>query len=198
MIIFNNLKYELKDSKQVICDEQLADLTSQMLQVDNSSKARNDDFLAASEAPFSSQANINVLSPHWLVYEETKTPAYIDEAKKRLNIIKQPHMVPESINRQVKISDEPTQVIEENENFSVNENYKRHWLTWPNPSTPDNVREIRGRLSDDRYKKIIQLKTIYKKPKSSFSSSDLTHCKENVIKYYLTFNHLFAFFTFRF
>ena len=145
---------------QVATDEQLAVLTQNVLQLEET-PAKNSPITA------------NASKQHWLVYPEEKIPEYIIEAKKRLNQIRQPNEIANI--RQVRISDEPTVVLDQ----SVN-NEKRHWLTWPNPATPEKIREIRGRLGDDRYKRMTELKSMFRRPKTAFHSINVPVRQNNV------------------
>lgn len=143
-------------------DEQLANLTQNVLQLDDNPPQRN----------------IQSNDSHWFIYPEENTPEYIIEAKKRLNQIKQPHLVANTKTiKQVRIFDEPAQA-EQQETTNVDE--KRHWLTWPNPSTPENVKEIRRRLGHDNSKKMVDLKSMIRRPKSSFHSSSSLNYEEVV------------------
>lgn len=145
---------------QVASDEQLATLTQNVLQLEEPSKK-------------------STAQQHWLVYPEEKTPEYIIDAKKRLNQIRQPNLVPNTATavRHVKISSEPAQVIDESRReraqVDSSDNEKRHWLTWPNPSTPEKVREIRARLGDDRYRRMAELKSKFRRPKTAFYAADV-------------------------
>lgn len=176
---------------QVANDEQLAVLTQHILQLDDSNKNNDELTFNSSTAPNQATTSSQQQQHHWLVYDEEKTPEYIVEAKKRLNQIRQPNVAPNttSLLRQVRISDEPVRVMghEESERSrpasggsGCNDNEMRHWLTWPNPSTPEKIREIRGRLGDDRYKRMAELKSMFKRPKTAYTVSEVAQSKENV------------------
>lgn len=147
----------------IASDEQLANLTQNVLQLDNN----NDESKLLSQS-----------QPHWLVYPEEKTPEYIVEAKKRLNQIRQPNLVPSSSSssskqHKVKISDEPVEIIG-SDGKPMTDDEKRHWLSWPNPATPDKIREIRRRLGDDRYRKTAEMKSMLnKRPKTAYYSTTI-------------------------
>lgn len=121
-------------------------------------------------------------SQHWLIYKQEEMPNYIVEAKKRLGQIKEKFQPPmtaaakpnrfnasagSSVNiithiesreeqlqhqQQQQQQDEFQKRIDEINQKSLNK--AKHWLTFENPSTPENVREIRRRLGDDRYKRL--------------------------------------------
>ena len=89
-------------------------------------------------------------------------PNYILEAKKRLGMIKQPHIAPniEPKKHQQTDQTETSQTVVENSNHNNDaKKTQKHWQMWDNPSTPDKIKEIRARLGDDRYRKLQRSKT---------------------------------------
>lgn len=94
---------------------------------------------------------------HWLTYKQEETPEYIIEAKKRLNQLKQPNLTPDLTKQQRAKSAVVKSTTTTAPTSTVPKNL--HWICWDNPSTPENVKEIRRRLGDDRYRKQNLLKT---------------------------------------
>lgn len=126
-------------------DEELSNLTSAILKLDNRTPKKSDQY-------------------HWMVYPQEEMPSYIIEAKKRLGIIKQPHIVPNQASKQpdappkIEILTEPKQAEPDNYSEAAKKPIVKHWLNWDNPSTPDKIKDIRARLGDDRYRKNYQNK----------------------------------------
>lgn len=163
---------------QVASDEELSNLTKNLLQIDDQTDKKTSEVRVVGGSSGGAGVSDESNQSHWFVYEEKKTPEYIIDAKKRMNQIRQPHLVPSSNVRHVRISDDATKVIEDKKASTIGDNNeRRHWLTWPNPSTPEKVREIRGRLGDDRYKRMTELKSMFKRPKSAFYNDDIKNTK---------------------
>ena len=134
-------------------DQELSNLTK-ALQLDDASSNNACNSHDSEKAPTKRSENY-----HWMVYKQEEMPNYIYEAKKRLGIIKQPHIAP-NIEPKKKPSTEnqppasaPPAISSENGENSAKKPVK-HWQNWDNPSTPDKIREIRQRLGDDRYKRL--------------------------------------------
>ena len=105
-------------------------------------------------------------------------PDYIYEAKKRLGLIKQPHIAPNIEPKKKHSSDTPVAAppseILNNQHENVEKPANKHWQNWDNPSTPEKIREIRSRLGDDRYKKMRRSNTTlatYETKKNSQNNS---------------------------
>jgi hypothetical protein len=87
-------------------------------------------------------------------------PNYILEAKKRLGMIKQPHIAPNIEHKKHQQTEQaPQPVIDTNSQSADTKISQKHWQMWDNPSTPDKIKEIRARLGDDRYRKLQRSKT---------------------------------------
>lgn len=87
-------------------------------------------------------------------------PNYILEAKKRLGMIKQPHIAPNIEHKKHQQTEQaPQTVIDTNNQSTEAKKSQKHWQMWDNPSTPDKIKEIRARLGDDRYRKLQRSKT---------------------------------------
>lgn len=96
---------------------------------------------------------------HWLVYKQDPTPQYILDAKKRLGQIKDPSQVPRKRSPLVpqyqnKPGSPSTQQIPSSLSSSDMAGNERQWMQWPSPPTPENIKQIRARLGDDRYRKL--------------------------------------------
>ena len=116
---------------------------------------------------------MSVKDPHWIVYLQENTPNYIIEAKQRLGQIKQPHLAPpfQILNKQNNEKPTSPSITQNNitntqqpiitekpgsqqsKRESIKPKLEKHWLVYENPSTPDNIKTIRQRLGDDRYRK---------------------------------------------
>ena len=118
-------------------------------------------------------------------------PKYILEAKKRLGMIKQPHIAPniEPKKNQQQTGAEQQAPPAESHGSTEPKKSDKHWQMWDNPSTPDKIREIRARLGDDRYRKLQRAKTTLtnyetkiersQRPKTSFEIKTETTANEN-------------------
>jgi hypothetical protein len=109
---------------------------------------------------------------HWLVYKQEDTPSRIIEAKKRLGQIKEPNVAPQASNNKRYVSassitssaaNQPSSYLSSSDscasptnggNHAANIHNNKNWMQWDNPGTPENVKNIRYRLGDDRYKKL--------------------------------------------
>ncbi len=112
---------------------------------------------------------------HWIVYKQDPTPQYIIEAKKRLGQIRQPNVSPKDIKYEKLSSPSPSIESFYTSKESENINQLKHWSNFDSPSTPENIRLIRKRLGDDRYKKMNLIN-------KSRSNSDLKNINNEVVK----------------
>lgn len=118
---------------------------------------------------------------HWMVYKQEEMPNYILEAKKRLGMIKQPHIAPNiepkkhqqtEAHAQAQAFAPATSPAEEPSTESKKSG--KHWQIWDNPSTPDKIKEIRARLGDDRYKKLQRAKSSLSNYETKFDNNYTT------------------------
>lgn len=124
-----------------------------------------------------------------MVYPQEETPNYIIEAKKRLGQIKQPHIspkeskppkAPEKSKEEAKTPEPVTQV--QNEIKEITKFSNKHWLQWENPSTPDNVANIRRRLGDDRYRRQNLPPHILAKAQNAHTNEEVKEAAKEVVK----------------
>jgi len=93
--------------------------------------------------------------------QKEEMPNYILEAKKRLGMIKQPHIAPNiepKKHQQTEQAQAQASTVVDTHN-SDSKKSQKHWQIWDNPSTPDKIKDIRARLGDDRYRKLQRAKT---------------------------------------
>ena len=97
-----------------------------------------------------------------MVYLQKSTPDYITEAKKRLGLIKQPHVAPNQLNKstnekptmnQSLYASVPEKPVDSDEKKMTKVKQEKHWFQYESSETPDNIKSIRKRLGDDRYRK---------------------------------------------
>ena len=89
---------------------------------------------------------------HWLQYPQEEMPQYIIDAKKRLNQI-HPRTPPHVKKVEAVSLDEPVvKTVEENVIVEPKP-VAKHFLTYESPETPEEIRDIRRRFRDERYKR---------------------------------------------
>ena len=138
-LVNENLHLEDKIMHQQMIKNSL--LKEKLAETEKSNTYFNDTQPAATEMPRATQSHY-----HWSVYKEEPMPVYIVEAKKRLGQIRQPHRAPNANEVESKPPRTPVGIPNK-------EMVAKHWSQYENPSTPDNVKQIRKRLGDDRYRR---------------------------------------------
>ena len=104
---------------------------------------------------------------HWLVFKQEPMPQRIIDAKKRLGQIKEPNVVPNAQrNLQPRVQqreNQPSEATTNQSSLSTSSHAppqgtfnpsEKNWMQWDSPNTPENIKQIRARQGDDRYRKL--------------------------------------------